>query len=210
VCLVGVVARPCPAGVASADPGAGEGPVVQRAERLEAPGEPALVSLYSTELSEITGEGSEVGFEMEATIRRLPCARHDYRFAATSASINDSQASIYEAEVRIVSARLPRPLTCGSALAASVTEAGARVRIEPIGEENVDVTRYSGGAIAVESLTSCATLDELCPGRYKLIASLNGPGPGRRVRIVYTLSVLFVYGRAKAPGRAEIHQCPIV
>lgn len=205
--LAGVVVALCAAAAFSASPESSEGPVVQLAERLEAPGQPALVSLYSTELDTRAAEGSEVGFEMEGVIRRLPCALRDYRFITTRASINDSTASRYEAEIHMVSASLPAGIRCGSPLPASIAEDTAKVKIWQIAAEKSGLTRYSGGPITLESLTNCATLDDLCPGRYMLTASLEGSG--RPLRFVYTFAVEMTATRETGVSPPQAQQCPV-
>jgi hypothetical protein len=190
-----------------------EGPSAQIADRLQAPDQPsdesALVALYTTELH-VTNveEASEREWEMEGTIRRLPCALRKYRIIITKAAIDDSQASAQEAVIRIYSMRLPRGVRCGSALPPGATSGRADVKIEPVAEPTTSPTRYSGGRIVVESLSGCTTLEHLCPGRYVLMAYLASGD--RQLRLTYAFAVVATSG-AQDPVRTSTTaavQCP--
>jgi len=167
-----------------------EGPSAQITDRLEAPGQPSAPSpsaaLYTTEVHATNvEEASDGGWEMEGAVHRLPCALREYRFIATTAAIDSSQASFFEAFIRVYSVNLPRGVTCGSALA---TRGQVRVEIEPIGEPASSPVRYSSERISIESFRSCVTLDRACPGRYMLIAQVASGG--RQIRLVYAFAVV--------------------
>jgi hypothetical protein len=183
----------CATGAASTGP-VPAGPSTQIADRLEAPGQTSAQSpaaaLYTTELHATNvEEASERDWEMEGSINRLPCKRHDYRFIATTAAIDDSQASMFETLIRVYSVNLPRGVRCESALA---TWGQVKVEIEPIAGPVSPPTRYSSGRVSIESFRSCVTLDHVCPGRYVLIAQLAFGD--RRIRLVYAVAVIAAPG----------------
>jgi hypothetical protein len=170
--------------------GTPEGPSAQITDRLEAPGHPSAQSpsaaLYTTEVHATNvEEAPEGGWEMEGTIHRLPCALREYRFIATTAAIDSSQASSFETFIRVYSVNLPRGVTCGSALA---TRGQARVEIEPVGAPASSPVRYASERITIESFRSCVTLDQACPGRYMLIVQVASGG--RQIRLVYAFAVV--------------------
>jgi hypothetical protein len=170
-----------------------QGPSAQITDRLEAPGHPSPqsppVALYTTELDATNVEEASKRWEMEAAVSELPCALHNYRFIATTAAIDDSQESIFEAIVFVYSVNLPHGMRCGSALA---TRGQTRVEIEPIAGPASSPTRYSSERTTIESLRSCVTLYQACPGRYMLIAQLAFGD--RRIRLVYAFAVVATPG----------------
>jgi hypothetical protein len=175
------------------------GPVVQSSDTLGTPGRPALVSLYATELG-VNETGSQPEYEMEGAIRALPCTGGGYRLVATSSFIDSSRASFYEADVRILALRLPRGVRCGSQISAY----GAKVSIRRLGG-TVIRTRYKGDEVAVESLTTCASLESLCPGRYllkALVSTTRGP-----LELVYYFMVVVVRrSQAVATSKPSVGQ----
>lgn len=195
---------------AHADVGTGAGPVAQLNDRLEAAGQAPLLSLFATELlGTAVANGTEVGFEIETVVQRLPCPGRVYRFVATSASLDSSRSSTSEADVRIFYAALPPGIRCGFALPVDFADDGAKVTVRPVNGPMPAPSFYADAGITVESRSSCATFARLCAGTYLLSATIDDAG--RWLRLVYVFAVSDTSGVAIAASRPpEVEQCPAI
>jgi hypothetical protein len=166
-----------------------------------------LVGLYTTEL-----EGN--GFELAWVLSRLPCATAHYRFSATEASIDSSQASSSEAQIHLLSAHLPRGIHCGLPLPAYAGQGSTTITVSPVGSNgktSPPLLSYSGDGTKIESFSDCMTLSGACAGHYLLKVSFDSPR--RRITLVYGFTVTIATSStstARGSDGRKLEQCPIV
>jgi len=182
------------------------GPIAQDSDTLFDRGGAPSIALYSTELDG-GGVGRGTSLEMVDIVRSLPCPRTTYRFVATRASLDDSQASVYEATVRVLDARLPPHLSCGSPLPVSLRGISVTVRVTPTSGATILPARYSSERIVVESEKACVTLDSLCAGAYEITGVFQARGRPIRVGYLFTIKPRSLPTVFPAPAPVEL--CPI-
>jgi hypothetical protein len=188
----------------SATANVGGAPTVQYADRLDTSHHEQLAGLYVTQL-----EG--YAFEFAWVVARLPCPAGVYRFFATEASIGNSQDSSAESRVRLLWARLPQGIHCGSPLPSGSGQGLITITImsqSPTTETGTPAIVYEGNSVKIDSSSPCIRLSGVCEGRYLLIATLETPH--RRLKFVYAFSVANTESSGRARGlMSGMRQCPI-
>jgi hypothetical protein len=193
--------------IACASTNAGDTPRGQLRYWVESSNRARVLSLFTTE------RGERNDYEFSWFVSSLPCAVGPYSLLDTAAAIASSQASSEEAQMRLLSARPPRGVRCGTRLTSQPGET-LTITIKP-GSRSVEAVTpllYSGDGVKIESFTPCVSFNGLCAGRFTMTVILESPR--RRLTFVYRFRIFYVKssGRYEGPGRGSTNrmaQCRI-
>jgi hypothetical protein len=153
-----------------------------------------LANLFVTER-----EGKD-DYEFSWLVSRLPCQVGTYRLLVTMAAIASAQDSSEEAQVLLLSARLPKGTRCGTPL---TFQPGEKLTMtfapRSRAEEGRSPLLYSGDGVKIESFTPCVSFNGLCTGQFVMTATLDSPH--RHLAFKYRFRIFYV----KRSGRFESH-----
>jgi hypothetical protein len=134
-----------------------------------------LAGLYVTSLGDGASEGKQS--ELTWTLNRLPCPGKSYRFLSLGAAISSSQTSRSEALVRIITARLPRGIHCGTRTPLGLAQGSTKVTVSPThrGATGSPSSELASGGTEIKSFSACLLLSELCTGKFRFAVYFTSP-----------------------------------
>lgn len=177
---------------ACASTGAGDTPRGQSRYWIESGNRTRVLSLFTTE------QGERNDYEFSWFVSSLPCARGPYSLLSTEASIASAQGSSEEAQMGLLSSRLPHGVRCGTRLTSQPGET-LTIMIKPRARSTEAVTPllYTGDGVKIESFTPCVSFNGFCAGRFTMTVTLVSPH--RRLIFVYQFRIFYV----KSSGRFD-------
>jgi hypothetical protein len=175
VTAVSMIASACATWEASPVAASEQEAFAQFKDQLETSSGVKLAGLYVTGLEGSSSEGNQA--ELTWTLERLPCPGGSYRFISTDVGVNNSQTSISEAQIKVLSAQLPHGIHCGTSITSSLAQGSTSVTVSPAqrGKAGPPTSEFSSGGTQIKSFSDCLMFSELCTGKFRFVAYFRSP-----------------------------------